>query len=37
VISVDTKKKELVANYINRGRQWREAKRLLQNKTVSLW
>jgi len=26
VISVDTKKKELVGNYINGGRQWREAK-----------
>jgi hypothetical protein len=27
VISVDTKKKELVGNYANAGRQWREAKR----------
>lgn len=26
VISVDTKKKELVGNYENKGRQWREAK-----------
>jgi len=26
VISVDTKKKELVGNYVNRGRQWRNAK-----------
>jgi hypothetical protein len=26
VISVDTKKKELVGNYINAGRQWRRAK-----------
>jgi hypothetical protein len=27
VISVDTKKKELVGNYANAGRQWRQAKR----------
>ena len=27
VISVDTKKKELIGNYENRGRQWRRAKR----------
>ena len=27
VVSVDTKKKELVENYANSGRQWREAKR----------
>jgi len=26
VISVDTKKKELIGNYVNNGRQWREAK-----------
>jgi len=26
VISVDTKKKELVGNYVNRGRQWRNAR-----------
>ncbi len=26
VISVDTKKKELIGNYINRGRQWRAVK-----------
>jgi len=29
VISVDTKKKELVGNYANAGRQWRRAKRAL--------
>lgn len=27
VISVDTKKKELVGNYVNRGRQWRPEKK----------
>ena len=27
VISVDTKKKELIGNYENKGRQWRQAKR----------
>jgi hypothetical protein len=26
VISVDTKKKELIGNYVNKGRQWRPAK-----------
>jgi Rhodopirellula transposase DDE domain len=26
VVSVDTKKKELIGNYMNSGRQWREAK-----------
>ena len=26
VISVDTKKKELVGNYVNEGRQWRNAR-----------
>ena len=26
VVSVDTKKKELIGNYLNAGRQWREAK-----------
>lgn len=26
VVSVDTKKKELIGNYVNAGRQWREAK-----------
>lgn len=26
VISVDTKKKELIGNYVNSGRQWRQAK-----------
>jgi len=26
VISVDTKKKELIGNYANKGRQWRETK-----------
>jgi hypothetical protein len=30
VISVDTKKKELLGNYDNRGRQWRSAKQPLQ-------
>ena len=27
VVSVDTKKKELIGNYVNAGRQWREKKR----------
>jgi hypothetical protein len=30
VISVDTKKKELLGNYVNGGRQWRPAKRPLK-------
>jgi hypothetical protein len=30
IISVDTKKKELLGNYINKGRQWRRAKTPLQ-------
>ena len=30
VISVDTKKKELIGNYVNAGRQWRRAKDPLQ-------
>jgi transposase len=30
VISVDTKKKELVGNYVNTGRQWRAAKQPLR-------
>ncbi len=27
VVSVDTKKKELIGNYVNAGRQWRQAKK----------
>jgi hypothetical protein len=30
VLSVDTKKKELIGNYVNSGRQWRPAKQPLQ-------